>query len=1310
HSSGFPCKGNASITAFFMPREEFDESFDFEWSWEQIRHLAQRAGEDYTLVGSSIMFFANVTDWYTSLNRTGWASTTIFDSRVKLRLIGDSVRSFKPNSTFQVQVAVMRSDGTPVYDHRPVMFEIAMSNVGTGSRPYPPASYFDGDESERNKYTSYSSGVFQNDRLSIVELRANRYYSPSQNYISIRTSTEHPRVNEYMIFHIIVSHFIPRVFYQVVAQGNIIIGDELEMTSKQKTFAVALSREMVPTARIIVYYIRQPEEIVSDVLNFFVNGTAQNEVKLTINLGKDFSQNTAEMNAYADPGSYVAFSGILLDLHLMGLSDGITENKLIDELETYDQAARASYRHLWRTGQAEYEYKFFTAGDFGIDPNTSFHDAGLLVLTDADLARIPSVISEYGQCPEGQTRCLSESNSESCYAVELRCNGQFDVCDDGSDEFGCDYHNNTVIEMRPLSQISRISRYYDNSTWPWQEIFTKPNGRVNFMVPQPFYPLWWAINGISMSRNVGLGIMRQIMYYDSTTPFFMGVEHPDVIVRGEQVGIRCTLVNKWFDDDYIEVLVTLHASDDIEFVMVGNMGYLQSYNPKTHKGDHQTIVFMEPGQYKDIYLPIVPSKDLIRGELTFQITAACFMMKTEYTGTIRVIPDGVTNYYHIPYLVDLTSYASIDVPDLKVPVPEFFIVPGQWRYSLYIPGAATACVSTFGEFSTFGDVVTPGFFEDYLNAENVLLRPYGGGEMITFNFAYNILTLRFMKTSEQLTNDRLAIALDELNIAFQRMLSYMNTEEGSFKMFRDDDASSLWLTAFVAKTLQWARFGEWERQMFIPVELLNRITLYICSRQNMTTGAFTPDDHPAYDYKMSSLEQGMLGRKMTQPVPLTAFVLITLYKLMDVSGPAAHCRDNAQRLAQDWLADQVELIPEKEVFHLAITAYALSFGSKGRVESFQKLFSQMRNESDHLYFADKKVWENPSDFLTNIRYLLSRQELMNDAYAVHSTSYALMAYIKQREADTNTSSLMKWINTMRNTVGGFSSTQDTIAAMEALYEFARQDKHRNKFFLDFTIWSTSSAGWRRDIDIRKDFYSRRTWDCIPSVWGAIRSTVQGVGRALLQLTSTKNVEYDFLIKKPQKVDMTDTSDEAETIKFFDLMIDDLKWHGRNFSVMEMWPCVSWLYTDRGQTTGLSVLEIDIPTGFVVMNDTLRDYVRSGVVRNLKRAEFYGRKVVFYFSYLDTSRTCVHFRADRWYPVANVTIQNRMRVYDYYEPGMHNTTLYTTFNLFQLNICYSCGSYQCPYCPYFNVATAIKATFTLLTLILGFFLRQFLLRS
>lgn len=68
-------------------------------------------------------------------------------------------------------------------------------------------------------------------------------------------------------------------FPQIVSQSNILIGDELQMKSIQKTFAVALSREMVPNARLVVYFIRQPEEVVMDVLNFFVNGTRQNQVR-----------------------------------------------------------------------------------------------------------------------------------------------------------------------------------------------------------------------------------------------------------------------------------------------------------------------------------------------------------------------------------------------------------------------------------------------------------------------------------------------------------------------------------------------------------------------------------------------------------------------------------------------------------------------------------------------------------------------------------------------------------------------------------------------------------------------------------------------------------------------------------------------------------------------------------------------------------------------------------------------------------------------------------------------------------------------
>ena len=57
------------------------------------------------------------------------------------------------------------------------------------------ASYYDGNQDDRYTFSSYNDGQFVNDRLAVVELRANRYYSPVNNFIAIRTSTEHPRVS-----------------------------------------------------------------------------------------------------------------------------------------------------------------------------------------------------------------------------------------------------------------------------------------------------------------------------------------------------------------------------------------------------------------------------------------------------------------------------------------------------------------------------------------------------------------------------------------------------------------------------------------------------------------------------------------------------------------------------------------------------------------------------------------------------------------------------------------------------------------------------------------------------------------------------------------------------------------------------------------------------------------------------------------------------------------------------------------------------------------------------------------------------------
>jgi CD109 antigen len=42
----------------------------------------------------------------------------------------------------------------------------------------------------------------------------------------------------------------------------------------------------------------------------------------------------------------------------------------------------------------------------------------------------------------------------------------------------------------------------------------------------------------------------------------------------------------------------------------------------------------------------------------------------------------------------------------------------------------------------------------------------------------------------------------------------------------------------------------------------------------------------------------------------------------------------------------------------------------------------------------------------------------------------------------------------------------------------------------------------------------------------------------------------------------------------------------------------------------------------------------------------------------------------------------MEVYEYLEPGNSNRDIYFLRDVNALDICEVCGSYQCPYCPYY----------------------------
>ena len=73
----------------------------------------------------------------------------------------------------------------------------------------------------------------------------------------------------------------------------------------------------------------------------------------------------------------------------------------------------------------------------------------------------------------------------------------------------------------------------------------------------------------------------------------------------------------------------------------------------------------------------------------------------------------------------------------------------------------------------------------------------------------------------------------------------------------------------MAKTLFQAKFGEWEKDFFIPLELINKMVLWLCSQQHNVTGEFNElPGVPVYDRNFVSARtnQGLQFTPMVVPL------------------------------------------------------------------------------------------------------------------------------------------------------------------------------------------------------------------------------------------------------------------------------------------------------------------------------------------------------------------------------------------------------------------------------------------------------------
>jgi hypothetical protein len=278
------------------------------------------------LDGKEVLITAVVHDpWWNETNN-GTTVVSFYTPGTRLRFLGGSSMVYKPRMLFTTYVAAINSDGTKyppgpnrfirVYTENdpnidqfqgPVDYMIDSSSIiqHTFLAPANPAVVF-----IRLRAELYDNNIKVPG--SDVEQRAIRYLSPSNSYLQVTSSTEMPRVGDFMLFRVNITQYVDFVYYHITSAGKLIFTNILPMDgAKQKTFDVGVSREMAPSAHILVYYVRYDGEIVADSMNFHINtSSVTNRVNITINRRKDFTGNTIEILAYASPQSFVAFAAL----------------------------------------------------------------------------------------------------------------------------------------------------------------------------------------------------------------------------------------------------------------------------------------------------------------------------------------------------------------------------------------------------------------------------------------------------------------------------------------------------------------------------------------------------------------------------------------------------------------------------------------------------------------------------------------------------------------------------------------------------------------------------------------------------------------------------------------------------------------------------------------------------------------------------------------------------------------------------------------------------------------------------------------
>ncbi|XP_041426755.1 alpha-2-macroglobulin [Xenopus laevis] len=718
-------------------------------------------------------------------------------------------------------------------------------------------------------------------------------------------------------------------------------------------------------------------------------------------------------------------------------------------------------------------------------------------------------------------------------------------------------------------------RAYFPETWIWQLVFVGDNGKTELHRSAPDTITDWNAGAFCMGPS-GFGISppTSLRVFQ---PFFVELTLPYSVVRGESFTLKASVFN--YLKQCIKVQTTLLPSLELEEEPCTDCQYSSCVCAEESKTFYWNLKASNLGEVNiTVRTEALNTQDMCNNEIPL-------VPKQGNSDTVikplLVQPGGIlVEKSHGSLICSQEGEDHSKTEEISLKVPENILKDSERAY-----------------VSALGDLMGTAL----QNLDRLLAMPYGCGEQNMILFAPNIFILQYLENTHQLSPEIQSKAKRFLERGYQRQLTYKRND-GSYSAFGSrDPEGNTWLTAFVVKSFNKAR-----PYIFIDGDHLKQSFSWLKNNRNRR-GCFR---------SVGKLFNNDLKGGVDDEISLNAYVTIALMEA------GLEKEDRMVRDALSCLRKAAKNV--SSVYTQALLAYTftLSGHTKLRKMLLAKLEEKAVRNDGQLHWERK-----PASATSDLPYW-SRAP----SAEVELTSYVLLALLSGPNKDLDKAfEIVNWLSKQQNPYGGFSSTQDTVVALQALAKYAEAtftDKG------DVTVTVSSKTGFHQQFHVDHTNRLLLQKSSLSDIPGEFSVSVTGSGCVYVQTVLRYNIppprsDATFSVRVE-----TPTPCSLVPIMSIDIYIE---------------------YTGSREKSNMALVEVKMLSGFIPMKSSVKQLVSS---KKIQRSEIQTDMVTLYLNEVGHDSVHLTFMVEQDIVVKDLKPAT-VKVYDYYETAEHAVTEYNS---------------------------------------------------